>query len=507
MKTSRNWRDIVFSDVGILILLALALLIAHILINGQYGFHRDELDTLDNARYLDWGYVNYPPVTPFIARVAITLFGSTLFGARLFSSLAHALAVVLTGLMARELGGNRWAQVTAAIAVAIAPFVLLGGTFLTYSTFDYLSWVLIAYQMIRLLKSNDPRWWLGIGAVIGVGMMTKYAIAFLVAGIVVGVILTRVRRHLASPWLWSGVALSILIFLPNLIWQIQHNFISLDFLSSIHARDVRQGRTEGFLIEQLIFAANLATIPVWLAGLYYYFFAGAGRNYRLVSWMILVPFALLVITQGRSYYFAPAYPMLFAGGAVIIEQWLSRLSTMRVRIVQGIMWCAFAGSGVLFALIAMPIVPINSPLWDMVSDINGELKEMIGWEELTQTVAEIYAQIPAAEKPRTGILTGNYGEAGAINLYGGAYGLPKAISAVNTYWLRGYGNPPPETVIVLGEDLASASYYFETCKVSGYVNNKYNVLNEETRDHPVILVCRGLKLPWSEFWTRIREFG
>ena len=143
--------------------------------------------------------------------------------------------------------------------------------------------------MIRLLKSDDPRWWLGIGAVIGVGMMTKYTMAYLVAGIVVGVLLTRTRRTLVSPWLWGGVGLAVLITLPNLIWQIQHNFISLDFLRSIHERDVQAGRAQGFLVEQFVFAANPVTIPLWVAGLYFYFFAKMGRNYRLIGWMYLVP--------------------------------------------------------------------------------------------------------------------------------------------------------------------------------------------------------------------------
>ena len=158
----------------------------HALTNSQYGWHRDELDMLDSARYLDWGYVAYPPVAAFITRVALTLFGPSLVGVRLFPSLAQAVVMVLAGLMARELGGKRLAQVVAAVAVAIAPVAFLAGALLSYSSFDVLWWVLIAYLMIRLLKSDDPRWWLGIGVVIGLGMMTKYTMAFLVAGIVVG---------------------------------------------------------------------------------------------------------------------------------------------------------------------------------------------------------------------------------------------------------------------------------------------------------------------------------
>jgi 4-amino-4-deoxy-L-arabinose transferase-like glycosyltransferase len=415
--------------------------------------------------------------------------------------------MVLTGLMAREMGGRRWVQVIAAVAAAIAPFALLGGGLFHYSSFDYLWWVLVAYLVVRLLKSEDPRWWLGIGAAIGLGLMTKYTIASLVIGVVVGVILTPARRYLASPWLWGGVALALLIVIPNLIWQFQHDFIALEFIRSIHARDVRIGRAEGYLVEQLVFTTNLVTIPFWVAGLYYYFFAREGRRYRLLGWMYLVPFVLFLVTQGRSYYLAPAYPMLFAGGAITIEGWLSSLPGPRARLLRGLVWGAIAISGVLFATLALPIAPVNSAWWNVVSEINGELKEQIGWPELAETVAGVYADLPAEEKARTGILAFNYGEAGAINLYGPAHGLPEAISGMNSYWLRGYGDPPPQTVILLGYNLNQARGLFTSCQIAGRVTNRYGVLNEESRDHPVILLCRQPRLPWPELWKRLRTFG
>ena len=415
--------------------------------------------------------------------------------------------MLLAGLMARELGGKRWAQVAAAIATAIAPYALLSGVLFHYSSFDYLWWVLIAYLMIRLLKSGDPRGWLGIGAAIGVGLMTKYTMIFLVAGIVVGVILTPARRYLKSPWLWGGVALAGLIVLPNLIWQYQHNFISLEFMRSIHARDVRIGRAEGFLSEQLIFVTNVVTVPIWLSGLYFYLLARIGRVYRLIGWMFIIPFVLFLVTQGRSYYLAPAYPMLFAGGAVMIQHWLEALPARSARIVQGVVLGAFVISGLVFAPLALPIAPVNSDVWNIVSDINGELKEEIGWPELVQTVAGIYAALPAEDRLQTGILTGNYGEAGAINLYGPAYGLPEAISGVNSYWLRGYGDPPPQTVIVIGVDSGNAWGLFQSCQSAGRITNPYGVMNEESKDHPVILLCRGPRRPWSDMWVNLRSFG
>src|SRR5262245_56915652 len=170
--------EFVFSGPGILILLAFAKILLHTLTNGQYGFHRDELATLDDAHYLAWGYVAYPPVTPCIARLALELFGPSLVGARLFSAIAMRCPMVLGGLMARELGASRSAQVLSALTVATVPLALFQSAILQYVCFDYMWWVLVAYLTIRLCKSHNPRWWLGIGAAIGFGMMTKYTTAF-----------------------------------------------------------------------------------------------------------------------------------------------------------------------------------------------------------------------------------------------------------------------------------------------------------------------------------------
>lgn len=491
------------TDVSILILLALAKIGLHLLVNNQFGWHRDELDMLDSARYLDWGYVAYPPVTAFIMRAALTLFGPSLVGVRLFPALAQAAMMMLAGLMARELGGKRLAQVVAAVAAGIAPVSFLAGALFSYSSFDALWWVLIAYLMIRLLKSDNPRWWLAIGAVIGIGLMTKYTLIFFVAGIVAGVVITRTRRYLISPWLWAGVALALLIFLPNLIWQVQHNFISLDFLGSIHARDIRIGRTQDFLKEQLLFSANPATIPLWVMGLGFYFISKAGKAYRALGWMFLVPGVLFVVTQGRSYYLAAAYPMLIAAGAVVMERGVAALSIGWSRLVRIGTFTALAIGGVLFAAVALPVAPIKSAWWNTVTEINGEFKEQIGWPELVATVAKIYRALPADERTQTGILTGNYGEAGAINLYGPAYGLPEAISGINSYWLRGYGNPPPQNLILLGMLPDSA---FDTCQLVGQVKNAYGVRNEET-SHPDIYFCQHMRQAWPDFWKRLRGYS
>ena len=254
-------------------------------------------------------------MTPFFGRISLDLFGTSLRGFRFFAGLAQAIVAVLGGLMAREMGGKRFAQVVAALAVAISPVSLASGALMQYVAFDYLFWVLTAYLLMRLLRTENPRLWIPIGAAIGLGMMSKYSMLFFVASIFIGLLLTDARRYLRSRWLWIGVAVSLLVFLPNLIWQIRHDFISLDFLHHIHARDIRIGRTKNFLPEQLDVPANPFTIPLWLAGLAFYFRAAAGKRYRLMGWMFVVTLLIFIVAKGRSYYMAPAYTMLLAGGS------------------------------------------------------------------------------------------------------------------------------------------------------------------------------------------------
>jgi len=494
------------SDTTLLLLIGGGVALFHVLTNGQYGFHRDELDILMNAQQLDWGFVAYPPITPFLARLGLTLFGPSLIGLRALAALAQGIVVVLTGLMARDFGGGRWAQVVAALAVAISPVALTTGMLIQYMSFDYLWWVLLAFCTVRLLNRDDPRWWLGIGAAIGLGMMTKYTMLFLVAGLVVGVLITSSRRYLRSPWLWAGTAVALLIFLPNLIWQIQHHFISLDFLRAIHARDLEWGRANNYLPEQLYMTTNPFTLPLWVAGLIFCFFAPAGKRFRPVAWMFVTTFVLLLVSQGRSYYLAPAYPMLLAAGSAWLESWLHSLSRRLARPLEiGVAALLLVG-GIVGILVVKPIIPINSALWNVFGQISDLKTEMVGWPDLAQQVAAIYHNLPAEEQAKTAILAGNYGEAGALDLYGPEYGLPPVISGANSLWARGYGDPPPETVIVVGFEGAYASHLFASCQPQGRVRNQYGVKNEETNFHSMLYVCQQPRRPWPELWADMQWF-
>ncbi len=496
------------NDTWILVLFALARIFLQVFTNGQYGFHQDELVTLDAAaHHLAWGYVAWPPVTPFLARVALTLFGPSLIGLRSFAVIAEGIVMLLAGLMIRDLGGNRWAQILGAAAVATSPMSIVQGGLFQYETFDYLCWVLLAFAVIRLLKTENPRWWLGIGAAIGLGMMNKYTIAYSVAGVIVGLLATRNRRYLMSPWLWFGALWALLIWLPNLIWQFQNHWISLYFLASIHTRDVQNGLTRSFLIDQVLFNFNPVMLFLVIAGLYYFFFAPAGQRYRMMGWMYIVPLILLILSQGKGYYLGAAYPMLAAGGAVWWEGFLTRMTNQRrARFWQSATWRVLSIFAALLIATELPVAPLGSVWWNMIIKNNVELKSEVGWPELVQQVAKAYNSLPADERSGAAILAASSGEIGSIDLYGPGYGLPRVISGFNSYWGYGYGNPPPTTLIVVGFD-SDLLANFQSCTFISAITTPFNVQNDEAVNHNSIYVCRNLRLPWPVFWSHFQYFG
>ena len=491
------------SETLLLLAIAAAVTLIHLLTNGRYGFHRDELQFLSDARHLDWGFVAYPPLTPFVERISLELFGLSMVGLRLFSVLAQAAAIIVTGQMARELGGKRLAQATAALTVALSPLPLFQGTEFQYTTFDYLWWVLIAYCTIRLLRTENPRWWLAIGAAVGFGLQTKYAIVFYIAGLLAGLVFTPARRFVLSGWFWGGIALALLIFLPNFLWLVRHDFISYRFLQHIHVRDVGEGRAEGFLSGQFLIGANLFATPLWLAGLIAFL---RDRRYRMLAWMYLIPLALFFFSKGRSYYMAAAYPMLLAMGATVGERWVASLPKLGRRTVETIF---FTGLTVCGAYICALILPLQSsgPLRDFALKRNGDLREEIGWPELVKTVAGIRDSLPAEQRASLGVIVGNYGEQGAIEIFGPAYNLPPPISLTNSAWLRGYPTPPPTTLIVVGVSHEDVDQIFTGCRLAGHNGNSEGVKNEENQYHPDIFVCGSPRLLWPEFWKKYQSFG
>jgi 4-amino-4-deoxy-L-arabinose transferase-like glycosyltransferase len=503
----RRIGEFVKSDLGVLLLLALMSVVVHTATNGQYGFHRDEVQTLDDARHLDWGFVAYPPITPLIGRLELALFGTSLVGFRFFAAVAVSAALVLAGLIAKELGGGRPDQVLAAMATCVAPVALAQGAVFQYVSFDYFWGVLATYFLVRLCKSGDARWWLAIGFVLGLGMETRYTAGFLTLGIVGGVLLTDARKYLLSKWLWMGVGISVLLFLPNVVWQAQHHFISLDFLKHLHERDTRQGRTNGFFPGQVLLCVNVVTVPLTLLGSWFLLAREEGKRYRQVGWTVLVTFLLFWVAKARFYYTAPIYPVTLAAGTVTFGNWMKTAKPGTARYMNGLQWAGIVFGGVVFAFFVMPIAPLGGVAWRVTSKLHDQFREQIGWTELTGNVARIYNSLPPEERAHTGILAGNYGEGGALNLYGPSLRLPRAMAGTNSFWYRGYDLREPQTVIVVGLEREEADAKFLSCAIAGKNSNGRGVENEESRDHPDILLCRGLKGTWAEFWAHFQRYG
>jgi hypothetical protein len=482
--------------------IATGIALLHLATNNRYGFHRDELQFLADARHLDWGFVAYPPVTPFLERILLSIFGLSMVGLRLFSVLAQSLIVMLTGIMARDLGGRALAQAAAALSIALSAIFLYEGTEFQYTSFDQLWWVLAAWCVVRLLISENPRWWLLIGAVLGLGMLTKYNIAFFIAGILGAMAFTRGRRFFLSKWFWAGVALALLLFLPNFLWQLHHDFISYRFLQSIHHRDVLVGRANGFLKEQFLTCLNPVAAILWLTGL-----VASLRTprYRMLAWMFLIPLMLFILKEGRSYYLAAAYPMLVALGAVAAERWLDfRPPILRIAIA-GVYLNAVLIVGIATCSFLIPIAT-SGPLYAFALANNNNLREELGWDTMLQTLSHVRDSLPPAKQADAAILTGNYGEQGAVEILGAAYHLPPALGGTNTASLRGYSQPPPATLIVVGLTPDFLDRQLDSCRIAAKIPYPASQNNEESTQFDDIYVCASPKQPWPVFWQDFQNF-
>lgn len=507
MRDLSHLRRILSSEAAALWFLGLAFTLLHLIAGARYGFHRDELLTYSNARDLEWGYVVYPPMTAFLARIELALFGTSLIGFRCFAAIACGLIAVLTGFMARAIGGDRKAMLVSAFAASIGGAVFFTGSFMSYMSFDLLWWVATAWCVVRLLDSRDPRWWLGAGAFIGLGLMTKYTMAFFAVAILAAMLLTPNRRYLRNLWFWSGVVLALLIVAPNLWWQYQHHFVGLAWMRSIHARDVGLGRTDYFFPNQLWKIVNPVALPLVFAGLWFLFRRPEGRPWRMIGWVFLLTALALASARGRDYYLAPAYPMLIAAGAAWSEirlasppaSWQSRLLYTP--------WSRLLVGGLVVAALILPIAPVNSRWWRMQDAVSQQLNMQIGWPQVASTVAQVRDALPAADHASVGVIAGDEGEAGAVNLYGRAYGLPRAISGMNSNWLRGYGDPPPQTVIAVGMDREFLYRNFASCRWAARLGNPNGVVNDTISKYNDLYVCGPPLKGWPEFWKHFQYYG
>jgi hypothetical protein len=326
---------------------------------------------------------------------------------------------------------------------------------------------------------------------------------FYAASVVVALALTRGRKFLASGWFWAGMALAFVICLPNVIWQLRHDLISYHFLHHIHVRDVGEGRAEGFFKYQLWIDANAATLPLWVAGLILFF---RDARYRALAWMFVIPEAFFALTKARFYYPGAVYPMLLAMGAVGCERWLGTVSRGLRRTVECLLVAGIVLAGMYSSVVVIPWASAG-PLKKFALENNGDLRDEIGWDDLVQAVSGVRDSLPPEQRASVGVVVGNYGEMGAIEILGPAYRLPPPISLTNSGYLRTFPKTPPSALIVVGWSQRQVDEAFTSCRLAGHNGNSIGVENEESKYHADIFVCAAPKDSWEEFWKENQRFG
>ena len=506
-------RPFLLSDLAILLYLSLLTVLIHFLANGGYGYFRDELYYLACGRHLAWGYVDQPPFVALMAVVTRHLLGTSLFALRFFPALCGGLLVLLTGLMAREMGGGRYAQVLAAVAVMVAPVYLAIHNYFSMNCFDQVFWALAGYIVIRILKQDDPKLWLVFGLVAGVGLMNKYSMGFLGLGVVVGLVLTPARRQLLSKWLWLGGVIAFLIFLPHILWEIHYGFPSLEFIHNATTFKNLPQTPLQFMTASAM-GVGLFSLPIWLAGLGFFFAGTEGKHFRLFGWVFISILALFLVTQAKPYYLAPAYLFLLAGGAVAIADVIRRRNWNWLRHASIVLLLA---GGVMTAPFVLPVLPVESFLkyqaWMGVkapreergkaAKLPQQYADMFGWQNMAATVAKVYNGLSPVEKQECVIGASNYGEAGAIDFFGRDYGLPNAISSHNSYWMWGPGEKPGEVLIAVGGNAEDYHAIYEDVERAATITCEYAMPYET--DLPVYL-CRRPKMTLQQAWPRLKKF-
>jgi hypothetical protein len=517
---------------GLLIVIAIALgkFLFHCYFNNRYGYFRDEFDYMDCGDHLAWGYVDQPPLIPFLIHVCRTVLGDSLRSIRLIPALASSLLVVETAILAREFGGRRFALLLSAIAVVIAPQYLSNGSLLGTNCLEPNLWMGCAYFAILAIKRNDPRYWLWFGVLAGLGLEEKYSIAVFGVGMVVGLLLTAERRVFLNPWIWLGGLAAFLIFLPNLLWNIHNHWPFVELMHNIRAdgRDVVLPLPQYFFQQTLL--VHPFTAPIWITGLIALFVSLRFKPYRALAWCYLVCFTVFFVLHGKNYYLAPVYPMLLAAGAVIIEPAIdgrrieSRATAsfktghrLRAWLEPAIVIVLLA-SGAHLAPVVVPVfspdkfiaymkyLPMKLPVMEH-SHARAVLPQwyadQFGWEEIVDETVKAYNQLSPAERPGCGIFAQDYGQAGAIDFLGRRYGLPPALSGHQTYFLWGPRGYSGNCLVVLDESRERLEELFEHVEYVGTSADNPYALERQI----AVYVCRGARFGTLEkIWPQLKKW-
>ena len=484
----------------------------HLATATRYGIFRDELYYIACARHLDWGYVDHPPLIALVTWIVLHTLGTSLLALRLLPALAAGGLVWLTASLARELGGGRLAQTLAALAVIPVPIYLILDHWLTMNAFEPLLWAGLLWCAARMIRRQDPRYWLPAGVLAGVGLENKYSVLFCVGGLLLGLAVSPERRWLRSSWLLAGAVCALLLFLPNLLWLLHHHFPFLEFERNSRASGARIVRGPAAFVWDQVVMMNPVLAPLWLAGLAWLLLARGARRYRALGWTGLAVLLLLLLIKAKNYYVAPIYPLLLAAGAIALEQ-----ATVARRWVRP----AYSGALVLSGLVLAPLVmPILAPaafiryrqalggftpvVFERLdpAPLPQYFADEFGWEAMARSTAKVYAALPEDERAGTAIFANDYGEAAAIDFFGPRYGLPASISKNESFWLWGPRGYTGSMVIVLGSDGVGDREHFKTVEAVGEVRSPYARADEQF----TLFLCRDLSVRFAELWPKIKSW-
>lgn len=479
---------------------------------GPYAYFRDEFYYLDCAANLDWGYVDQPPLSLLILHLTRVLLGDSVLAIRLPAILAECGTLIITGLLVREMGGGLRAVVLACSTLLVAPVFLTMSSFFSMNALDHLFWALAAWLLVRIINTGNGNLWLWFGLVAGLGLQNKYSIGFLGALMAIALLLTPERRHYLKWQLWVGGAIALLLFLPHLLWQQANAWPTLEFMHDTNAYKNVPVTLSKYLLGQLLFVNPLALL-VWGTGLVWVFQSRAGRQYRLFAYIYLGMLVLFYVTNGKSYYLAPIYPVLFALGAVCWEQ----VTTRRVWITWLLTGIVLV-SGAALAPHAMPLLPpesllkyqeamgLKAPQQEVAHSgvLPQHIGDRLGWKETTDMIGRAYHQLKPADKERCAILVSNYGEAGALNLWADRLLLPRrAISGYMNYYLWGPGDWDGEVALVYWPERELLEELFEEVIELSRFEHPYVMARQNNRP---LYLCRKLNVPVAEAWPRFKRY-
>jgi hypothetical protein len=482
-------------------------------LSGGFGMFRDEFYYIACSDHLAWGYVDHPPLSIFFLRLLRLLFGDSLIVMRLVPALAVAVLAWLGGRLAKEMGGTGFAQFLAALAAGVAPVYLAEGSFYSMNAFEPLCWMGCAWLLLRLIHSGRQVLWVPFGIVAGLGLLNKHSMLFFGAALAAGLLLTRERRLLAGKWPWIGGAIALLLLLPNLLWLARHDWATLEFM-----RNAQQWKnlpmSPGQFFGAQVLLQHPLTLPLWLAGLAALLFHPTLKKYRFFGLAFIFLFLLFVAQRGKPYYLSPVFPLLLAAGAVVAD----RLAASKLgRGLRSTYAALLLIGGLVMLPMWVPLLPVESQIrytrWIGLTPPRMErtrktvlhqvYADRFGWQEMVADVARAYRSLSPEEQADCAIYTQNYGEAGAVDYFGKRYGLPKAISGHNNYWLWGTRGYSGKVLIIIGGRREDHLQAYEEVTLFAVHSHPYAMPYES--DLP-IWICRRPKVTLEQIWPRVRSY-